>query len=89
MWIRCPNGVDTLVHHEDHINRLLSEGGIEIPDPTLSPVVEPIAMVFEPAVITPIEIVFDEPVIEPLQNYVKPVEVEDVTPRRRGRQNKS
>lgn len=35
MWIRCPNGLDALVHHEDHIKRLLSEGGVEIPDPTL------------------------------------------------------
>lgn len=35
MWIRCPNGLDTLVHHEDHIRRLLAEGGVEIPDPTL------------------------------------------------------
>ena len=35
MWIKCPNGLDALVLHEDHIKRLLSEGGVEIPDPTL------------------------------------------------------
>jgi len=34
MWIKCPNGVDTLVHNPDHIARLLAAGGIEISDPT-------------------------------------------------------
>jgi hypothetical protein len=33
MWIRLPNGRDELVVNEDHIKRLLSEGGIEISDP--------------------------------------------------------
>jgi hypothetical protein len=34
MWIRCPNGVPTIVHDEAHITRLLNEGGELIPDPT-------------------------------------------------------
>jgi hypothetical protein len=41
MWIKCPNGVDTLVLDPDHVKRLLNEGGQEIPDPTIVQVVEP------------------------------------------------
>lgn len=60
MWIRCPNGLDTLVHHEDHIKRLLAEGGVEIPNPTLpseqgtqedaQPVAEDVVVENEPVV---------------------------------------
>lgn len=36
MWIKCPNGVDTLVHDPDHVKRLLNEGGVEIADPRIA-----------------------------------------------------
>lgn len=88
VWMRLSNGREELIVHPDHVNRLLDEGGVKIPDPR-QPKIEPIATVFEPAIVVPIETVFDEPLIEPLQNYVEPVEVEDVTPRKRGRQSKS
>lgn len=32
MWIRCPNGVDTIVHDDAHIKRLMAEGGMPLPD---------------------------------------------------------
>ena len=35
MWILHTNGQKLKVVNEDHIKRLLSEGGQEIPDPTL------------------------------------------------------
>lgn len=38
MWIRCPNGVDTIVNDQDHIKRLLGEGGMPIPDKPVVPV---------------------------------------------------
>jgi hypothetical protein len=37
MWLKLPNGRDELVVNEDHINRLLAEGAVEIPDPRLQP----------------------------------------------------
>lgn len=33
MWIHLPNGRTELVLNPDHIKRLLSEGGHEVPDP--------------------------------------------------------
>lgn len=41
MWIRCPNGVPTIVHDEAHITRLLNEGGELMPEPT-APEVAPL-----------------------------------------------
>lgn len=36
MWIRLPNGRTELVLNDAHITRLLSEGGVEVPDPTVA-----------------------------------------------------
>lgn len=40
MWIHLPNGRTELVLNEDHIKRLLSEGGREVPDPRVPAKVE-------------------------------------------------
>jgi hypothetical protein len=44
MWLRLSNGRNELVVNEDHVRRLLAEGGVEIPDPRLKPEETPLSV---------------------------------------------